>query len=63
MSERIIDQKNRVVGKHQESKECFMRLHNLVNLSSHASFKGHRMMTKLDYVVVSLKGISLGRHS
>ena len=40
-----------------------MRLHNLVNLSSHASFKGHRMMTKLDYVVVSLKGISLGQHS
>ena len=40
-----------------------MRLHNLVNLSSHANFKGHRMMTKLDYVVVSLKGISLGRRS
>lgn len=40
-----------------------MRLHNLVNLSSHASFRAHRMMTKLDYVIVSLKGISLGRHS
>lgn len=56
--------KNRVTSKRRECKECFERLHNLVNLDSHGSFEGrHTKIMAANYVVEPLRGTSFSQHN